>query len=85
MLSVTVRVPARVPVADGVKITLIEQLPVAERIEPQVLAWLKSPVTAMPEIFKSASPVLLKVTCCALLGEPIDCAGKPRLAAESEA
>ena len=38
-LSVTDRVPLRVPVAVGVKLTLILQLAPAARLAPQLLVW----------------------------------------------
>ena len=38
-LSVMVMAPVRVPVAVGVKVTLMEQLAPAAREAPQVLVW----------------------------------------------
>ena len=85
VLSVTVRVPVLVPAAVGVNVTLIVQVVLAERIEPHVLLWLKSPAATMLEMLNGASPVLLKITCCAALATPTDWPVKPRLAGESEA
>ena len=45
-LSVTVKVPVRVPVAAGWKVTLIVHLPAAASELPQLLVWAKSPLSA---------------------------------------
>ena len=54
------------PGREGVKVTLIVQLPPAGTDDPQVLVWPKSPafvpVTAMPAMVNVAFPVLLRVT-----------------------
>ena len=61
----------RVPVAVGLKVTLIVQLAPAATELPQVFVWAKSPalvpVTEMPLIVSAALPVLLNVTVCAEL------------------
>ncbi len=70
-LSVTVTAAVRVPLAAGVKVTLIVQLAPAGTELPQVLVWAKSlafvPVIARLEIPKAALPELFTMTVCALL------------------
>jgi hypothetical protein len=61
-LSVMVRVPVLVPLAVGEKVTLRVQEALAATLEPQVLVWEKSPVTAMLVTVRVALPVLLSVT-----------------------
>jgi hypothetical protein len=61
-LSVMVKEPLREPLAVGVKVTLRVQLALAARLEPQVLVWEKSPLTAMLVMLRVALPVLLRVT-----------------------
>ena len=73
-MSVTVNVPLRVPVAVGVKVTLIVQLVPAARLAPQLLVCPKSPLlvplTAML-VMPSAVPwELVRVTACAALVVP---------------
>ena len=55
----------RLPLADGVNVTLIGQLPSAATELPQVLVSEKSlafvPVTVMLVMLKAALPVLLRV------------------------
>ena len=57
---------ARLPLAAGVKVTLIVQLAPAATLDPQVLVWVKSPALEpeieMPVTLKAALPVLVKVT-----------------------
>lgn len=65
----------RVPVADGVKLMLTEQLAEPARLEPQVLAaMVKSealaPEMAMLAILIGAAPPLVSVTDCSELVEP---------------
>jgi hypothetical protein len=65
-LSVILSEAARLPLAVGVKVTLIVQLAAAATELPQVLVWAKSlalaPVIARLVMLKAAVPVLLKVT-----------------------
>ena len=65
-LSVTVSEAVRLPVAVGVKVTLIVQLAPAARLLPQLLVWPKSPllapVTAMLVIPSAVAWGLLSVT-----------------------
>ena len=73
-LSVIVSEAARLPVAEGVKVTLkVQWLPVASEVA-QVLVGTKSlalvPVTATLVRLRAASPVLFKVTLCASLTTP---------------
>ena len=74
-LSVSVRLPERLAVAVGVKVTLITQLPPAVTgalvLQVVLLAEMaKSPVTAMFVKVKDAVPVLFTVTPLAALVVP---------------
>jgi hypothetical protein len=64
-LSVTETEAVRVPLAEGVKVTLIVQLVPAATELPQVLVWAKSlalaPVSAMLVILNAALPELVRV------------------------
>jgi len=64
-LSVRVMAALRVPVAAGVKVTLIVQLVPAATLDPQLLVCAKSPglvpVSAMLEMLKAEFPVLFRV------------------------
>jgi hypothetical protein len=62
-LSLMTREPARVPVWVGVKVTLIEQDALAARVAGQLLEAVKSPLAAMPLMFKKSLPVLVSATC----------------------
>jgi hypothetical protein len=65
-LSVILSEAARLPLAVGVKVTLIVQFAAAVTELPQVLVWAKSlalaPVIARLVMLKAAVPVLLRVT-----------------------
>jgi len=64
-LSVTVSVPVRVPVAEGVKVTLIVQMARVARVEVlggQLLVCEKSPDMAMLEMVTGTDPVLVTTT-----------------------
>ena len=65
-LSVMLSEAARLPLAEGVKVTLMVQLPPAATELPQVLVWAKSlalvPVTVTLVIVNVALPVLVRVT-----------------------
>ena len=60
-MSVTVIEPVRVPVAVGVKVTVIVHDELAARLAPQVLVWEKSPLIVMLEIVRAALPELERV------------------------
>jgi hypothetical protein len=64
-LSAMLTEAARLPLADGVKVTLMVQLAPAATELPQVLVWAKSlalvPVTATLVTLKVALPVLVRV------------------------
>ena len=62
-LSLMTRELARVPVVVGVKVTLIVQDALAARVAAQLLEAAKSPLGAMPVMFKLSLPVLVSVTC----------------------
>jgi hypothetical protein len=69
-LSVSVRLPERLPAAVGVNVTLITQLLLAAtgalvlQVVP-LAATAKSPVTAMPVKVRDAVPLLVTVTALA--------------------
>ena len=56
----------RLPLAEGVKVTLIVQLAPAATLDPQLLVWAKSlalvPKTAMLVALKAELPELVRVT-----------------------
>ncbi len=64
-LSVRVIAAARVPLAAGVKVTLIVQLAPTATLDPQLLDWAKSlalaPVSARLVRLKAALPELVRV------------------------
>src|SRR5260370_9278839 len=70
-LSVSVKEPVRVPVAEGVNLTLIVQLAPAAKEVPQVPtpAKAKSPLMAVLSV-RVALPVFVTVTNCVLLVVP---------------
>ncbi len=55
--SATLTEPDRVPVAVGVKVTLIEQLAPTARVVPHVFVCPKSPVIVIPEIVTGTARV----------------------------
>jgi hypothetical protein len=61
-LSVIVTAPVLVPVAVGLKVTLMVQLALAATLEPQVLVWEKSPLVLMLEMLRVVLPVFVRVT-----------------------
>lgn len=68
----TARVPAREPIAEGVKVTLeAHEAPPGNPGAEQVFVCEKSPLMAVLENWKQVVPVLLKVTDCELLEVPI--------------
>ena len=83
---VTATVAVRVPVATGLKVTLIAQLDPAATLDPQLLVWAKSlasvPETATLVTLKSVLPELVKVINCAPLAAPTDGLVKVRAAGE---
>jgi len=70
-LSVTLKVPVRVPEAVGVNVTLMLQFPPPANELPQLLVWPKSPLAAIPVMVSAVLPVLERVTVCAALVELI--------------
>ena len=66
-LSVTVIVPGWLPVAVGVKVTLMVQLAAGATEVPQVLVWAYCVLAVMLVRFSNAVPVLVRVTVCAAL------------------
>ena len=69
-MSEAVKTPVSVPLAAGLKVTLMVQEPPTAKIMPQVWVWEKSPLIAMPEMIRVAVPVFLRVTLCGLLLVP---------------
>lgn len=67
LLSVTVSVPVRGPVAVGAKLTLMVQELLTARLVPQVLVWAKLVLAVMLLMVSAALPVLFNVTVCAAL------------------
>lgn len=62
-LSLMMSEPARVPVVVGVKVTVTVQEELAGREAGQPLEAAKSPLGAMPVMFKVSLPILVTVTC----------------------
>jgi hypothetical protein len=60
--SVMIRLPLRVPIVEGLKVTAIRHWALAAKLPPQELVWEKSPFAVMLAIVKAALPVLLNVT-----------------------
>src|SRR5258706_741467 len=81
-LSVTVTVPAMVPVTVGAKLTVIVELLPALRLEPQVLVSMYTLFTAMLVIVSVVVPVLVMVTFIPALVVLMICCGKVRLVGE---
>ena len=64
LLSAMARVPVSGPVAEGEKVTLIVQEPLAATLPAQLLVWLKFALALTLAIASGAVPVLLRVTAC---------------------
>ena len=62
-LSMMTREPARVPVAVGVNVTVIEQDALAGRVAGQLFEARKLPLAAMLVMFKLSLPALVRATC----------------------
>jgi hypothetical protein len=69
--ATTVSEPERLPEADGVKVTLTEQLPFAAIDEPQVFVSAKSPLVEIEETDAAELVGLVTATVCALLVWPV--------------
>ena len=80
--SVTVIAPLRVPLCDGVKVTLMVQLEPAVKVAGQLLVWAKSPPATMLLMVSDAPPLLVSVTACAALVVPTCWLPKVRLLGE---
>ena len=86
-LSTNVMVPARAPVVDGVKLTVMTQVAFTAT-EAQVLDWPKSAepvVTLRPENTRALVPVLVTVTDCVVAVDATCCAANVRLDVDSDA
>ena len=85
-LSVMLTEAVRLPLAEGLNVTLIVQLALAATELPHVLVWTKSlalvPVSARLVMLKAALPVLLRVRVWAALVVPTDWLAKVRLVGE---
>src|SRR5437870_168925 len=88
-LSLMLTAAVRVPLAVGLKVTLIPQLAPAANELPQVWVCAKFPalvpVIAMLLMVKIAVPVFLSVTVLAVLVVPIACVEKVRLVGDKVA
>ncbi len=62
----------------GLKTTEMVHLAPADRLEPQVLVSVYSPLTAMLVMASEPPPVLVKVAVCAALNEPMGTRAKFR-------
>ena len=69
-LSLTVKVPVRVPLTVGANVTLIVHVEPAATPILQLLASAKSPLAEMPAMCKGAVPLLKRVTVCGVLLVP---------------
>ena len=73
-MSETLMEAERLPVAAGVKMTLMVQLALAATEVPQLLVWAKSaafaPVSEIAVMERGALPVLDSVNACAPLAAP---------------
>lgn len=63
-MSVIVTAPFRTPAAVGTKVMVIEQLPAAATLVPQVFVCVKSPEAETLVMFRAAFPVFVRVTVC---------------------
>ena len=81
-MSLTVKVPLRVPATVGLNVTWITQLADAANEAEQLLLCAKCPVTWMPVILNAALPVFVRVTTCAVLVVPTCWPVKVTLAGE---
>ena len=66
-VSVTVMVPGWLPVAVGVKVTVMVQLAAAATDAPQVLVWAYCALAAMLVMVSAPVPPVVSVTVCAAL------------------
>ena len=86
-LSVTLSTALRVPLAVGLKLTLIVQLALAASELPQVCVWEKSvalvPVIAIPVIVSEVVPTFVSVTVFGPLVTPMATVPKLKLVGES--
>lgn len=76
LLSLTMRKPAVVPAAVGLKVTAMVQVAPPLRVLPQVLVWEKAPPVPMPMMSSVTVPVLVSVTVRGLLLAPRNSGGK---------
>lgn len=84
-LLLSVSVAVRVPRAVGVNTMLTVQFADGARLAPQLLLWLKSPVTVNPEIRSVPVPVFLSITFWAPLDVPTCWDANERDVPENEA
>lgn len=80
-MSVIVSVPVTRPVAVGMKVRLISQLPLAGMPLPQVLVWANGPLIEIEVMLRGLS--VLRVAVCGALVEPSGWEVKVRLAGET--
>lgn len=77
--------PVRLPTTVGLKTTLMVQLAPAATEAPQLLVWLKSPLTVTEEMEREVFPLLVSVTACPALELPSACEGNASEEGESVA
>src|SRR5205823_3337782 len=68
--------PVRLPMADGLKTTLMVQLAPAPSDVPQLLVWLKSPLASSELTVSAVFPLFASVMICAALEVPTSCEAK---------
>jgi len=78
------RLPARLPGADGLKVTAMAQLAPTATEVPQVLVWAKSPVAATLARVRGPVPLLVSVTALAALAVPTNWLAKFTVAEPNE-
>src|SRR5207248_2094532 len=75
--AVMVRSPVRLPLAVGLNVTLTVHEAPAAMLLPQLFVWLKSPEVAIELTGAAPVPLLVTVTPCGALDEPVATDPKP--------
>src|SRR5437762_1023990 len=65
--------PVRLPMADGLKTTLLVHMAPSPSDVPQLLVWLKSPLASSELTVSAAFPLFVSMTACAALEVPTSC------------
>src|SRR5215469_3164852 len=79
----TESVPERVPRSVGAKVVLMVQLAPGGNVAGQLFVWAKSPVVAIPLMFRVTVPLLVRVTVCDALAVPTTWLANVKLAGVS--